>query len=471
MSDILCNPHVIVTDVTYKSLAHINGVKAGDEVLKVNDVPINSSNAWLAVVHLSQVNSVRLYLRRETTSNESVLLIVPLNCSIENIAKVLKPPHLQPSAVENVYSLGGVPNVYSLETPPIITALDSTQSPGPATDNMEKTPKWHSTDRVIIRGQNPRKLPNPHDVLDFSPKFSRNRVNASFSPKLSVEGGCSMVSGVQSMKTDESRERRNEESMEMDNDRAAVRDTGGQEDADYVKGLTSSLFRERERDKGEGGGNKLTDLPKSMDQAARAQAARVDQASIDQAARAQTAMAMDQAARVLSARVPLSPRLAPLSLPAPFFALPSPGLTGGPAPLSPHIKVVAQPCSPDTALEELLLLHRPRLVPHRPPPIIPAPPAWACPLQYPLDMERTPISLNLQSPRRGESMPLPVMTTSSEPGLRGGGHDRQRHATPWLISDENSFSNKITTSQHPSTCGSVATSVCVCVYMHSYILS
>ena len=262
------------------------------------------------------------------------------------------------------------------------------------------------------------------------------------------------------MKPDESRERWNEESKEMDNDRAAARDTSGQEDADYANGLTSSLFREREREKGEGGGNKLTDLPKSMDQAAKVQAARVDQAAMDQAARAQTARAMDQAARVLSARVPLSPRLAPLSLPAPFFALPSPGLTGAAAPLSPRIKVVAQPCSTDTALEELLLLHRPRLVPHRPP-FIPAPPAWCCPLQYPLDMERTPISLNLQSPRRGERMPLPVMTTSSEPGLY----------TPWLISDENSFSNKITTSQLPSTCGSVATSVCVCVYIHSYILS
>ena len=138
MSDVLCNPHVIVTDVAYKSLAHINGVKAGDEVLKINDVPINSSNAWLAVVHLSQVNCVRLYLRRETTSNESVLLIVPLNCGIENMAKVLKPPHLQPSAVENVYSMGGVlPENILLpggrRSPAIIPSLDSTQSPGPAT--------------------------------------------------------------------------------------------------------------------------------------------------------------------------------------------------------------------------------------------------------------------------------------------------------------------------------------------------
>jgi hypothetical protein len=168
---------------------------------------------------------------------------------------------------------------------------------------------------------------------------------------------------------------------------------------------------------------------------------------------------MDQAARVLSARVPLSPRLAPLSLPAPFFALPSPGPTGVAAPLSPRIQVVVQPCSTDTAIEELLL-HRPHLVPHRPP-IIPALPAWACPLQYPLDMERTPISLNLQSPRRGERMPLPVMATSSEQGPY----------TPWLISDENSYSNKITTSQRPSTCGSVAISVCVSVYIHSYIIS
>jgi hypothetical protein len=105
----------------------------------------------------------------------------------------------------------------------------------------------------------------------------------------------------------------------------------------------------------------------AMDQAAMVQVG-MDQAAMDQAARAEAAISMDQAARGLSPRLPSSPRLAHLALPAPFFALPSPRLTAVAAPHSPRVNVVSRPSH-----------------------IIPAPPAWDCPLQYSLNMERRPI--------------------------------------------------------------------------------
>jgi hypothetical protein len=106
----------------------------------------------------------------------------------------------------------------------------------------------------------------------------------------------------------------------------------------------------------------------AMDQAAMLQVGMDQSAAMDQAAAmAEAAISMDQAARGLSPRLPSSPRLAHLALPAPFFALPSPRLTAGAAPHSPRVNVVSHQS-----------------------PIIPAPPAWDCPLQYSLNMERRP---------------------------------------------------------------------------------
>jgi hypothetical protein len=60
--------------------------------------------------------------------------------------------------------------------------------------------------------------------------------------------------------------------------------------------------------------------------------------------------------------------------------------------------------------------HSPRVnVVSRPSHIIPAPPAWDCPLQYSLNMERAPVRLNVQSPRRDASTPRPFISTA--PGL------------------------------------------------------
>lgn len=57
------------------SVAHRNGVKPGDEILAINDVPCNSSNCTMVLKTLAQVNSARLSIRRETELGEQSLLI------------------------------------------------------------------------------------------------------------------------------------------------------------------------------------------------------------------------------------------------------------------------------------------------------------------------------------------------------------------------------------------------------------
>ena len=57
------------------SVAHRNGVKPGDEILAINDIPCNSWNCIVALKTLAFVNSARLSIRRESELGELSLLI------------------------------------------------------------------------------------------------------------------------------------------------------------------------------------------------------------------------------------------------------------------------------------------------------------------------------------------------------------------------------------------------------------
>lgn len=57
------------------SVAHRNGVKPGDEILAINDIPCNSWNCRVALKTLAFANSARLSIRRESELGELSLLI------------------------------------------------------------------------------------------------------------------------------------------------------------------------------------------------------------------------------------------------------------------------------------------------------------------------------------------------------------------------------------------------------------
>jgi hypothetical protein len=62
------------------SVAHRNGVKPGDEILAINDIPCNSWNCIVALKTLAFVNSARLSIRRESELGELSLLIGSCVC-------------------------------------------------------------------------------------------------------------------------------------------------------------------------------------------------------------------------------------------------------------------------------------------------------------------------------------------------------------------------------------------------------